>query len=488
MDLNAPSLAAELAAGRVTAEQATLAALERIGAIDAAGPMLNAVIELNPDALAIARELDARMKETGPVGPLHGMPVAVKANIDTADSMATTAGSLALANHHAAEDAELIRLLREAGAVVVAKTNLSEWANFRGTNSSSGWSSLGGQTKNPYALDRSPCGSSSGSAVAVAARILPLAVGTETDGSIVCPASVNGIVGIKPTIGSVSQNGIIPIAATQDIAGPMARTVRGAALLLGVLQGRADFFHSIGYRDDLRGVRIGVLRDYVGAGNDPRVAAAYGQWLALLERAGAELIDPVRLGLPESFRNAELEVLLHEFKAGINAYLADSDIEPDSLRALIDYNSANAGLVMPHFGQELFELAQGRGELNDPVYREALAATRDWLRARLESLFFDTRILALVAPVAGPAWRIDWEEGDTFSISSSSVAAVSGYPSIAVPAGLIEELPVAIAFIGVPDSEELLISIADVFERIRDEVPAPRYLSNVDQQFLTKHE
>ncbi|MGD2167002.1 MAG: amidase, partial [Gammaproteobacteria bacterium] len=459
MDLEAPVLAAELAAGHVTAEQATLAALERIAAIDDSGPTLNAIIEVNPEALAIARALDSQFERTGPSGPLHGLPVAIKANIDTADRMSTSAGSLALAGHHAAEDAALVAQLREAGAVIVAKTNLSEWANFRGQSSSSGWSSLGGQTKNPYALDRSPCGSSSGSAVAVAARMLPLAVGTETDGSIVCPAALNGVVGIKPTHGSVSAQGVIPVAASQDVAGPFARTVRGAALLLAAMQGTAETtkrFPELIEREDLSGVRIGVLRAYVGAGTVPALEAQYGEWLEMLEGAGAELADPVGLSLPAALRQAEVEVLLYEFKAGIDAYLARTNGSIASLAALIEFNEMNATQVMPHFGQERFEMAQLRDDLTDAAYRDA-QAKRAELRDQLRSLFAQRDIDALVAPVSGPAWKIDWENGDTFAVSSSYVAAVSGYPSIAVPAGLADGLPVSIAFIGPPDSEGALV-------------------------------
>ena len=473
---NALQLAAELAAGSTTAEQVTRAALERIAAVDESGPSLNSIIEINPGAVAIARELDARLRGSGAAGPLHGVPVVIKANIDTADAMATTAGSAALRDHRAAADAELVRHLREAGAVIVAKTNLSEWANFRGLRSSSGWSSLGGQTKNPYVLDRTPCGSSSGSAVAVAAGLVPLAVGTETDGSIVCPAAANGVVGIKPTIGSVSQRGIIPIAATQDVAGPMAATVREAALLLGVLQGRPGFLDSIEFRDDLGGVRIGVLRDYPGAGAVVSLEAAYGRWLDVLEGSGATLLDPVNLDLPGDFRGNELEVLLHEFRDGIRAYLQSAGATARSLEDLVAFNAENSASVMPHFGQELFEMAQQRGDLDTDLSLQARAATQGFLRARLESIFAAENLDVLVAPVGGPAWPVDWENGDAFSVSSSSIAAVSGYPSIAVPAELIGELPVSIAFIGEPDSEAMLVTIAAVFERVRGEFPQPKFV------------
>ncbi|HEX7082362.1 MAG TPA: amidase family protein, partial [Gammaproteobacteria bacterium] len=365
LDLDAPALAEALGSGRVSAERLTRAALARIAAVDDAGPELNAIIEINPDAIEIARELDRRFAEEGPVGPLHGLPVVLKANIDTGDRIATSAGSIALANHHAAADAEVVARLRAAGAVILAKANLSEWANFRSLQSTSGWSSLGGQTKNPYVLDRNPCGSSSGSAVAVAAGLAPLAVGTETDGSIVCPAGVNGVVGIKPTVGLVSAEGIIPIATSQDTAGPFARTVRGAAMLLAVMRDpaagedprngapattlagdfRAEPSDSAALAD-LAGVRLGVVRDYDGAGADASVEAAFERWLAMLRDAGAELVDPIELRLPAELRAAELEVLLHEFKAGIDRYLAAVEDGPRSLDALIAFNEEHAAEVM----------------------------------------------------------------------------------------------------------------------------------------------
>jgi amidase len=483
LELDAPALAMELAAGRVSAERVTRAALARIAALDDAGPMLNAIIEVNPEAVEIARSLDARFAERGPVGPLHGVPDVLKANIDTGDRLATSAGSLALADHRAAVDAELVARVRAAGAVILAKTNLSEWANFRSLRSTSGWSSLGGQTRNAYVLDRNPCGSSSGSAVAVAAGLVPLAVGTETDGSIVCPAGANGVVGIKPTLGLVSQGGIIPIAASQDAAGPIARTVAGAALLLAAMQTTARESVPRAYatgRADLRAIRIGVVRDYMGAGEDADVEAAFGRWLELLTQAGAILVDPLAIDMPEGARGAELEVLLHEFKAGIDQYLAAAHVEPGSLEALIAFNAAHAREVMPHFGQDVFEMAQARGGLEDPAYREAVAASQTALRARLEALFAAHDLDALVAPVNAPAWKTDWVNGDRFSLSSSSIAAVSGYPSVAVPGGLVHELPVGIAFIGEPWSEALLIEIAAVFERLRGALPAPRFVATLE--------
>ena len=480
LELDAPTLAAELAAGRVSAERVTRAALARIAALDDAGPLLNAIIEINPDAIEIARELDRRFAAEGPVGPLHGIPVVLKASIDTADAMATSAGSRALAEHHATADAELVTRLRDAGAVILAKANLSEWANFRSTRSTSGWSSLGGQTRNPYVLDRNPCGSSSGSAVAVAAGLAPLAVGTETDGSIVCPAGANGIVGIKPTLGLVSQHGIIPIAASQDTAGPMARTVAGAALLLAAMQTAAiDPGAYAIERTDLRGVRLGVARDYAGAGQNPDVEAEFTRWLELLGRAGATLVDPVEVAVPEGAGEAELEVLLHEFKVGLDAYLDGAGIDPRSLEALIEYNRLHAREVMPHFNQDLFERALGATD--EAVYRAALEASQTAMRARLDAVFAEHAIDALVAPTNSPAWKTDWVNGDSFSLGSSSFAAVSGYPSIAVPGALVRELPVGVAFIGRPESEALLIEIAAAFERARGELPRPKFIPSLEE-------
>jgi amidase len=480
LDLDAPALAAEIAAGRVSAERVTRAALARIAALDDAGPKLNAIIEINPDAVAIARELDRRLAAEGPVGPLHGIPVVLKASIDTADAMATTAGSRALAGHHAAADAELVTRLRAAGAVIVAKANLSEWANFRSTRSSSGWSSLGGQTRNPYALDRNPCGSSSGSAVAVAAGLAPLAVGTETDGSIVCPAGANGIVGIKPTLGLVSQHGIIPIAASQDTAGPMARTVAGAALLLAAMQTATTAPDAYATeRTDLRGIRLGVVRDHPGAGANPDVEAAVTRALALLKEAGAELVDPIEVAVPPSDNDPELEVLLYEFKVGVDAYLAGVESGPGSLAALIEYNQTHAQEVMPHFGQELFERALGATD--EAAYRAARETSNAGMRTRLDSLLATNGLDALVAPTNSPAWKTDWINGDSFSLSSSSFAAVSGYPSITVPAELVHGLPVGIAFIGRPQSEALLIEIAAAFERARAPLPRPEFVPTLEE-------
>ena len=489
--LDAVKLESRLADGRLSAERVASVFLARIAAMNDAGPALHAIIEVNPDALSIARELDGRRAREGPVGPLHGLPVVVKANIDTADRMATSAGSLALAGHRAAVDAPVVARLRAAGAVILGKTNLSEWANFRSTHSTSGWSSLGGQTRNPYVLDRSPCGSSSGSAVAVAAGLAPLAIGTETDGSIVCPAAANGVVGIKPTLGLVSARGIVPIAHSQDTAGPLARSVRGAVLLLRAIEepdarSTAPAWPSstsvpppVGARGgapSLAGVRLGVVRDYEGAGDDRKLDEAFGAWLDVLRGLGAELVDPLAVGVDKSVRSAELTVLLHEFRVQIDDYLRDASGGPRSLDELVAFDAERAADVMPSFGQELFVAAQSTTGLDAAPYRDALASLAEF-RARLAQTFAAQRLDALVAPVSSPAWRVDPSAGDRVGVASSGVAAVSGYPSVAVPAGLLGELPVGIAFIGAPWREPALAEIAAAFEASRGPLAPPRFLA-----------
>lgn len=474
--LDAVTLTAELASGRLSAESVTRAYLERIAALDDAGPELGAILEVNPDALAIARELDRRFRDGGVVGPLHGVPVALKANIDTADRMATSAGSLALAEHRAAADAPVVERLRAAGAVIIGKTNLSEWANFRSTRSTSGWSSLGGQTRNPYVLDRNPCGSSSGAAVAVAARLVPLTVGTETDGSIVCPAGANGVVGIKPTHGLIDGAGIVPIAPSQDTAGPIARTAADAALLLeAMLDPPARSVLAAAPASGIAGKRIGVLR---AALPDAALATAYEDALAALRSAGAELVEPIDLPDEDDLAAAELEALLFEFHGALDRYLEGVERGPRNLAALIEFNTAHAREVMPYFGQELMLAAVQRESLDDPRYRNA-RETIERFKRRFGAVFAEQRLDAIVAVANGRAWRSDWRRGDAFAVGSSRFAAVSGYPSVVVPAALLAELPVAIALIGTPHSERLLLEIAVSFERERGAFPAPRFLSTV---------
>ncbi|MEQ8482847.1 MAG: amidase [Pseudomonadales bacterium] len=493
--LDASTLATRLAAGEISAVEVTRAHLARIAALDDAGPRLNAVIELNPDAVAIARDLDKHLAARGPKGPLHGVPVILKASIDTGDRMATSAGSLALAEFRAPVDAHLVARLREAGAVIMGKANLSEWANFRSTRSSSGWSSAGGQTRNPHVLDRNPCGSSSGSAVAVAARLTPLAVGTETDGSIVCPAGVNGIVGIKPTVGRISRHGIIPISHSQDTAGPMARTVTDAALLLAAMDG-PDPADPATARDPadaapllpdpaarrLDGVRIGVNRGYYGAGDHPRVDAVFEQALIALRALGATLVDPVGVEISTESYDAEYQVMLYEFKAGLNAYLAARPVPPDrdSLAELIAWNEAHAARVMPHFGQEIFLEAQAKGGLNEEEYQSALTAGPAKVRADLEAALAEHRLDALISPANGYAWKTDWLAGDRFLVGSSSLAAMSGLPSVTVPAGAVSALPINVAFVGPAFSEGALVRIAYAFEQATGALREPALLPTLE--------
>ncbi len=471
---------ADMAAGTETARSIAAAYLDRIAALDRAGPQVNSVIEINPDALQIADERDRERRERGPRSRLHGIPVLIKDNIDTADRLQTTAGSRALSGNIAAKDAHLARLLREAGAVILGKTNLSEWANFRSTRSTSGWSSRGGQTRNPYALDRSPCGSSSGSAAAVAANFCTAAVGTETDGSIICPAANNGIVGIKPTIGLVSRSGIIPISHSQDTAGPMARTVTDAVILLGAIAGpdpqdpvtvEGEKFGHRDYTrfllpDGLEGARIGIARNFFGG--HPRVDAIMESAIHSMEENGAVIVDKANIETIEQFRKTELEVLLYEFKHDLNLYLAtlSANIGIRSLKDLIRFNAANAEVMMPYFGQEILIQAQEKGPLSEKAYLEALAENQRLTRNEgIDRVITDLRLDAIVAPSNAPAWLIDWVRGDSHSGGSSSTAAVAGYPVITVPAGYIHGLPIGISFFSTAYQEPALIRIAYAFEQ-----------------------
>jgi amidase len=485
----------ELRAGTLSAEAVTAAFLNRIAALDDAGPTLNAVIAVNPDALQIARDLDAYLEAHGPMGPLHGLPVLIKDNIGTGDAMPTTGGSLALAEHRAAADAPLVARLRAAGAVVLGKTNLSEWANFRDAGSTSGWSSAGGQTRNPHVLDRSPCGSSSGAGAAIAARLAPLAVGTETDGSIACPAGVNGIVGIKPTVGTISRTGLIPISNTQDTAGPMARTVADAALLLETLIGRdpadpgtIEFPGAVrGLLPDvppvaLRGVRIGVYRGYAGAGHAPRVEAVYQAAVRRLAELGAEIVDPLEWQADTAMGEAEYRVMLHEFKAGLDAYLAGAGIAEDrsSLARLISWNEANAERVLGLFGQSVFVEAAATNGLGDPAYLQALEDGPRRMQRELRAVLEANALDAIVSPANGPAWKIDWVAGDRFQVGSSSLAAMSGFPSVIVPAGTVMDLPIGLAFTGRPLDEARLIDIAHAFEQSTRALREPAFLPSIE--------
>ncbi len=484
----------QMRAGQLSARALTEAYLQRIGEIDRSGPAINSVIELNPQAVEQAARLDAERSAGVVRGPLHGVPVLIKDNIDTADALQTTAGSLALEGHVAARDAHVVERMRAAGVVLLGKTNLSEWANFRSTRSTSGWSSRGGQTRNPHVLDRSPCGSSSGSGAAVAAQLCAVAVGTETDGSVVCPSNSNGIVGIKPTLGLVSRSGIIPIAHSQDTAGPMARSVADAAALLGAMAGadrrdpattatgrnvQTDY---VRYLDEgaVKGSRLGIARNFFGF--DHRVDAVMEESIAALRHLGAEIIDPIDLPTSSGYDNSEYEVLLYEFKADLNAYLADmqSGPWPRSLAALIAYNEANAARIMPYFGQEIFLQAQEKGPLSDVAYRDALANNRRLSREEgIDGALAKYRLDAIVAPTGGPAWSIDLVNGDHFGGSCSSPAAVSGYPHITVPAGFIHELPVGISFFAGAWSESKLIALAYAFEQATQVFRAPRFIPSI---------
>ena len=472
--------------GETSAEQLTLWYLDRYRAIDQAGPTLRSIIEINPDALTHARALDEERQRSGARGPLHGIPVLLKANIDTADRMHTTAGSLALADHRANADAFLVAQLRDAGAVILGKTNLSEWANIRSEQSSSGWSSVGGQTLNPYDRTRSPCGSSSGSGAAVAANLAVAAVGTETNGSIVCPSGSNGIVGIKPTLGLVSRSGIIPIAHSFDTAGPMARTVHDAATLLTGMLGidaadtamigaelHADYSADLD-TNALRGKRIGVVRGWYGEGSDADVDAIFSASVDALRRAGAVIVDPVRFDVDSAMYDAGYLVMQYELKAGLRRYFAQSGALLESLAEVIAFNEANRAATMPIFGQDIFEKSVARGPLDDAEYRDALAASRNYARRAIDAQLVAHNLDALVAPTNGPAWPIDHENGDpSGGVGSSSLAAYAGYPNVTVPAGFARGLPVGVSFFGAAYSEKQLIAIAYAFEQTTGVRKAP---------------
>ena len=482
-ELSIRELQALMVSGEITAYSLAEFYLERIEQYDRQGPTLNAVIELNPDALQIAAALDKERRERGSRGPLHGAPVMLKDNLDTADKMITTAGSLALKGSRPKHDAPLVSKLRAAGAVILGKTNLSEWANFRSPRSSSGWSSRGGQTKNPYALGRNPCGSSSGSGVAVSANLCAAAIGTETDGSIVCPAGVNGVVGLKPTVGLINGRGIIPIARSQDTAGPMTRSVTDAAILLSALVDtdvhKATDYTQFLVEGGLRGARIGVARSFFGFHD--RVDAVIEEALAALRAEGAELVD-VDLGSGAAYSESEFEVLLYEFKAGLNTYL--QGLGPDapvrSLKAVIAFNEKHAEHVMPYFGQEFLIQAQSKGPLSEPAYIEALARNHCLARAEgIDAALKEHRLEAIVAPTNGPAWTTDLINGDHVSGGSSTPAAVAGYPNLTVPAGFVRGLPIGISFFSTAYQEPTLIKLAFTFEQATKARRAPQFLASV---------
>jgi amidase len=468
--------------------------LARIEEIDRHGG-LRSVIETNPDALAIADRADAERRAGRGRGALHGIPVLIKDNIATGDKMKTTAGSLALADAPAPRDAFVAQRLREAGAILLGKTNLSEWANFRSTRSVSGWSGRGGQCRNPYALDRNPCGSSSGTGAAIAASLAAVGVGSETDGSIVCPSSANSLVGIKPTLGLVSRSGIIPISHSQDTAGPMARTVADAAVLLGALagsdpsdaataaagtQGHTDYTAFLD-PNGLKGARIGVMRAKV-TGYSAIADKLFEAALEVMKQAGAVLVDPADIPHYGEYDDAEFTVLLYEFKADLNAYLAGLGATPaKTLADLITYNDQQRDREMPYFGQEIFTLAQEKGPLTDDAYMEALLHCRRLSRTEgLDVVFTEKNVDALVAPTGSPPWTIDLVNGDHFLGASSTPAAVSGYPSVAVPIGYGRGLPVGMSFIGKAWSEPVLIKLAYAYEQAAKPRRPPRFLPTAD--------
>jgi amidase len=488
-------LQAGMAAGRYTARQISEGYLTRIEAIDRSGPTLRSIIEANPDALATADALDRERREKGPRGPLHGIPIVLKDNIDTADRMMTTAGSLALVGPAPDRDAFLVERLRAAGAVILAKANMSEWANFRSTKSTSGWSARGGLVRNPYALDRNACGSSSGTGTAIAANLAAAGIGTETDGSIVCPSSATGLVGVKPTLGLISRSGIIPVAHSQDTAGPMTRTVRDAAILLGAMagvdprdkdtlpsRGKALDDYTFGLTaDGLKGARIGVARKrFFGYSpvTDRLIDAAIGD----MKKAGAVIIDPADVPNAGAYDESELEVLLYEFKSDLNAYLATRKEMPvRTLKDLIAFNEREQEREMPFFRQELFEMAEKKGPLTDKAYLNALARNRRLSgRLGIDAVMIKHTLDALVMPTLNPVWMTDLINGDHFLGGSSTPAAVAGYPSVTVPAGFAHGLPVGMSFVGRAWSEPTLLKLAYAYEQATKHRQAPKYLQTAN--------
>jgi amidase len=480
--------------GKFTARSLVEKYSARIAEIDKQGPAINSVLELNPDALSIADSLDQERKGKGARGPMHGVPVLIKDNIDTADRMMTTAGSLALVGSKPTQDSFVAQKLRSAGAVILGKTNLSEWANIRSSHSTSGWSGRGGLTKNPYALDRNPCGSSSGTGAGISANLCALGIGTETDGSIVCPSSSNGLAGIKPTVGLVSRSGIVPISHSQDGAGPMCRTVRDAAILLGALTGvdprdsatagsqGKSFTDYTQFCDPngLKGARIGVARKYFGFSE--AVDALMEQSLDAMKKQGAILVDPADIETLGKFDESELLVFMYELKADLNSYLAGlgPNAPVRTLKDIIDFNDRNRQKEMPYFGQDLFLKAEAKGPLTEKAYIDALDKNHQLARTEgIDATMDKNHLDAIVAPTGGPAWLTDLVNGDHVAGGSSNAAAVAGYPNINVTAGFVSGLPVGISFFGRAWSEPTLVRLAFAFEQTIKARQAPRFLSTI---------
>ena len=479
--------------GQYSSRSLTEKYLARIQEIDKTGPQLNSVIEVNPDALQIADAMDRERNSKKPIGPLHGIPVLIKDNIDTLDGMSTTAGSLALLGSRPQSDAFVAAQLRKAGAVILGKTNLSEWANIRSSHSTSGWSGRGGLTRNPYALDRNPCGSSSGTGAAVSANLCLAGIGTETDGSVVCPSSANGLAGLKPTVGLVSRSGIVPISHSQDTAGPMARTVRDVAILLGAMAGvdasdpataasqGKSFTDYTRFLDPagLKGARLGVVRKYFGFSDavDQLMETLIGE----MKRAGAEIIDPADIPTIGKFDESELTVFYYELKADLASYLARrSGSSVKSLKDVIEFNELNRGREMPYFGQDIFLKSEQKAGLDAKEYLDALALNHQLTRAQGIDFVMDKfKLDALLAPTGGPAWITDLINGDHVAGGSSSAAAVAGYPNINVTAGYLWGLPVGISFFGRAWSEPALLKIAYSFEQLTKVRQKPRFLPTI---------
>ncbi|KQY49149.1 amidase [Lysobacter sp. Root494] len=487
VETSVADLSGRMARGELSSHELTRAYLERIAAIDDAGPMLNAVIELNPDAIKEADARDAERKAGRVRSPLHGIPVLLKDNID-ATPMVNSAGSLALANHRPRRDAFLVDRLRAAGAVILGKTNLSEWANFRSTHSTSGWSARGGLTRNPYVLDRSTCGSSSGTASAISAALATVGVGTETDGSIICPAAVTGLVGLKPTVGLVSRDGIIPISRSQDTPGPMARNVADAAYLLAAMVGRdendAATANSVGRAvfdyplhlkaDGLRGARIGVLRNKMGSNAD--IDAAMEKAITTMRRAGAVVVD-TQIPTDGQWDAGELDVLTWEFKAGLEHYLESQGAPVRTLAQLMDFNRRHAADELSYFGQELFEQADARGPLSDPVYLDTRSNIRKLAGVQgIDAALQAQQLDALIAPATIAAWKADMTNGDPQIPSGYGAAAVAGYPSLTVPMGDANGLPLGVVFMGTAWSEPRLIELGYSFEQATKARKTPQFL------------